>query len=221
MKYDNKFGLIELNIEHLNEETIGVAMSGGADSTLLCYLLANTIREKGLNIKIQPFNGYDMWAPGDSNGLPEIIPYIRKRCPRVSIKWPLSTIFDTDGGKNGAKQDYIRPLVKQLEASGIIDHTYHGTSLGPPEDVQKTFGGELFRIKGGKDFSKNQRVADKNHTTPFIEIDKRFIVQEFKDQGIVDLLDMTTSCIGPETGCGNTCFWCKEREWAISEVFKA
>ena len=79
MKYDNKFGLIEVNLEHLNEETIGVAMSGGADSTLLCYLLANTIREKGLNIKIQPFNGYDMWAPGDSNGLPEIIQYIRKR----------------------------------------------------------------------------------------------------------------------------------------------
>ena len=40
-------------------------MSGGADSTMLCYLLANTIQEQDLNITIQPYNGLDLWAPGD------------------------------------------------------------------------------------------------------------------------------------------------------------
>ena len=59
MIYENKFGKIKIELENLNNKTIGIAMSGGADSTLLCCLLANTIKEKGLDITIQPYNGYD------------------------------------------------------------------------------------------------------------------------------------------------------------------
>jgi len=35
--------------------TVGVWMSGGADSTLLCYLLAKQIKEENLPIKLKPF----------------------------------------------------------------------------------------------------------------------------------------------------------------------
>ena len=49
MIYENKFGKIKIELENLNNKTIGIAMSGGADSTLLCCLLANTIKEKGLD----------------------------------------------------------------------------------------------------------------------------------------------------------------------------
>ena len=52
MIYENKFGKIKIELENLNNKTIGIAMSGGADSTLLCCLLANTIKEKGLDKQV-------------------------------------------------------------------------------------------------------------------------------------------------------------------------
>ena len=42
--------------ENINVETIGIWMSGGADSSMLAYLLAKQIRDFDLNIKIQPLS---------------------------------------------------------------------------------------------------------------------------------------------------------------------
>ena len=62
MLYKNKFGTVHIlqDEEFYNNKTIGISMSGGADSTMLCYLLANTIQARNLNIEIQPYNGYDI-----------------------------------------------------------------------------------------------------------------------------------------------------------------
>ena len=65
MLYKNKFGEVKIlePIELYNGKSIGISMSGGADSTMLCYLLANTITYQKLNIEIQPYNGYDISVP--------------------------------------------------------------------------------------------------------------------------------------------------------------
>ena len=217
MIYENKFGKIKIELENLNNKTIGIAMSGGADSTLLCCLLANTIKEKGLDITIQPYNGYDMWAPGDSAQLPEIIDYIRAKYTNVIINNPIFTVFNSDGGASGKKQDWIRPLHRQLVKHGVINHTYHAISLGPPIEVQEKWKTN-FRIPGGRDYNKNTHVQDDKNTTPFMTIDKRFMIREYEDEGLDDLLEMTASCIVPgEKPCGQ-CFWCLERNWAYREV---
>ena len=48
MIYKNKFGEIDiLNPKYnWNNKVIGISMSGGADSTMLCYLLAKTIQKE-------------------------------------------------------------------------------------------------------------------------------------------------------------------------------
>ena len=76
MQYKNRFGSVKILDKSFNNQTIGISMSGGADSTMLCYLIANTIDKKSLNIEIQPYNGYDISVPGDSAGLPNIISFI-------------------------------------------------------------------------------------------------------------------------------------------------
>ena len=102
MEYKNKFGTINLlEDSKFKNKTIAVAMSGGADSTMLCYLLANTIQEQDLNITIQPYNGLDLWAPGDGQQVPKIVYYIRNKFPFVQINWPLSVVFDTDEPNSG------------------------------------------------------------------------------------------------------------------------
>jgi tRNA(Ile)-lysidine synthase TilS/MesJ len=69
MEYKNNFGTINIfeDVDKFKDKTVAVAMSGGADSTMLCYLIANTINEQDLNITIQPYNGLDLWAPGDGH----------------------------------------------------------------------------------------------------------------------------------------------------------
>ena len=72
---------------------------------------------------------------------------------------------------------------------------------------------------------------------PFTYVQKDWIVAQFKKLGIMDLFDLTRSCEGdnqtypevfgdldyktyvsgsPVPVCGK-CFWCKEREWGVSE----
>ena len=223
MKYKNKFGTINLlEDSKFKNKTIAVAMSGGADSTMLCYLLANTIQEQDLNITIQPYNGLDLWAPGDGIQIPKIINYIRSKFPNVKINWPLSVVFDTDGGKAPSKHTYIRPMSKMLEEK-IVDYTFHGISMGPPEEIQKEFNKTqghpdgLVRLPGGLYWEELERQED--DLAPYKTIDKRFIIQSYADHGVTDLLDMTASCIVPDPGCSGTCWWCQERQWAVDEVY--
>jgi hypothetical protein len=81
----------------------------------------------------------------------------------------------------------------------------------------------------------NQHLTDMMHMGvrvlhPFRFIDKSEIVQMYKQLGIMDLFELTRSCEGEIDSvnyktytpgqyvpvCG-TCFWCKEREWAIEQ----
>ena len=73
---------------------------------------------------------------------------------------------------------------------------------------------------------------------PFVHTKKDWIIQQYYDHNVVDLLNLTRSCEGdriyyPEIfgnldyrtyipgqyvpECGH-CFWCQERGWAISRV---
>ena len=51
--YSNKFGEVELPFSN---KVVGLSMSGGADSTMLCYLLAKFVPD----VIIQPINGFDL-----------------------------------------------------------------------------------------------------------------------------------------------------------------
>ena len=225
MIFENKFGKIKIfeDKEKFKGKTVAVAMSGGCDSTLLCYLIAHTINEEDLNITIQPYNGLDLWAPGDGIQIPKIINYIRSKFPNVKINWPLSVVFDTDGGKAPTKHTYIKPFSVMLEEK-IVDYTIHGISMGPPEDIQNSFKktqghpGDIVRLPGGLYWDELNRQDD--DLAPYKTVDKRFMVQAYQDFGINDLLDMTASCIVPDPGCGGTCWWCQEREWAVSSLTK-
>jgi 7-cyano-7-deazaguanine synthase in queuosine biosynthesis len=65
---------------------------------------------------------------------------------------------------------------------------------------------------------------------PFRFIDKSEVVKKYRELDLMDLFEITRSCEGEFEGidyitykhgqsvptCG-TCFWCKEREWAIEQ----
>lgn len=216
MKFQNKYGTINVlpNPKQFRNKTLGLSMSGGADSTILCILLAKTIESKGLNITIQPFSGYDLWAPLDSAGLPNIITFIKSEFPSVKINWPVSVVFDTQGSPDG-KNVYIGQLKKNMMDTGFINDFLVAISRGPELETQLKFNA-IKRIPGYHIWNE---VAEANpNLAPFKEVDKRFIVQCYKDFGYESLLKQTNSCTDPAGNCGE-CWWCQERSWAINTVF--
>jgi len=216
MKFQNKYGTINVlpNPKQFRNKTLGLSMSGGADSTILCILLAKTIESKGLNITIQPFSGYDLWAPLDSAGLPNIITFIKSEFPSVKINWPVSVVFDTQGSPDG-KNVYIGQLKKNMMDTGFINDFLVAISRGPELETQLKFNA-IKRIPGYHIWNE---VAEANpNLAPFKEVDKRFIVQCYKDFGYESLLKQTNSCTDPAGNCGE-CWWCQERSWAIDTVF--
>ena len=211
MIYKNKFG--EVNINPYNSKIVGLSMSGGADSTMLCYLLAKTIQEERLNTIIQPFNGYDIDVPGDSNKVPNIIDYIRNKFSTVEIRWPIATVFK--GNYKDIKNSYIGTLRNKLEKNKVYDIFNSAISLGPPMEIQEKFE-SIMRLKGYPLYNEVESV-DVN-TGPFKHIDKRFIIQCYKDFKADVLLEMTESCVQLNKCRTKKCWWCMEREWAMKEV---
>ena len=220
MIHSNTFGIVKvLEDKRLFEnKTIGIAMSGGVDSTMLCYLIATASLKDNLNIVIQPYNGLDLWAPHDGAGLPKIIKYLKGKFPKVKINWPISVVFDTQGDTVNDKNIYIHPFVEMLKSKKVIDLVCPGVSQGPPKEVQESFKdlSQLVRIPGGRSWDEVQRQDDKR--TPFKHVDKRFIMQCYKDFEVEDLLEITSSCTKPGNYCGK-CWWCQERAWAYKEIF--
>lgn len=215
MIVENKFGKIAVlnDREFFKNKYIGLSMSGGTDSTMLCYLMAKSIYEKDLNTVIQPYNGYDISLPHDSLKLPKIIEYIQNKFSSVDLRWPISTVFDSKG--KDIKNFYLRPLRDSLYEKGFFDFLMVGVNLGPPEVVQKNFP-SVKRLPGY--MLENQLTASPKNA-PFVNVDKRFIIQCYKDFDMLDILSQTSSCLISDPPCKN-CWWCYERKWAIEEVLK-
>ena len=216
MYYENRFGSVNiLKDKKLNNKTVAISMSGGADSTLLCYMLANTIQEHKLNIQIQPYNGFDISVPGDSAGLPKIIKYIQNKFPNVKLNWPISCVYDTQ--EQDTKNTYIRFLIETLSIYNVVHEIIQAVCLGPPKEIQKSFLGDQYLRRPG--YQLWEEVSQPKNYAPFVGIDKRFIIQCYVDLGIEDLLEITSSCTRAKGNCGE-CWWCQERKWAIDEVKK-
>ena len=223
MLIKNKFGEVDPLAEvKVGARVIGISMSGGADSTMLCYLLAKSIANRTPKMSIQPYNGYDMDYPGDSNKLPYIIDYIRDRFPNVDLRWPMSVVFPNPKSEN-IKNMYIRDLVKKMSNKNW-DARVVGITLGPPIHIQEKFeintnDSNIKRLPG---YHLYDEVITHGPDTsgPFKTIDKRFVIQCYKDYDMLDLLEKTESCISNIKCSGDAkCWWCKEREWAMKEVF--
>jgi len=223
MKFENIYGTVDVlpDLELYNNKIIGLSMSGGADSTMLCILISKVIEYHQLNTEIQPYNGYDQWAPLDSAGLENIVKFIKEMFPTVSINSPMTVMFDTKGDPVKDKNFYIRPFVKELYDKNFIDIVVPGLTSGPPLEEQQKFdlvdGQQLIqRLPGYRLWDELERVDIS--LAPLKAVDKRFILQCYKDFGLTELFDMTQSCTHPKGNCGR-CWWCKERAWAVNKVF--
>ena len=224
-----------------NWKNIAISVSGGADSALLAYLLCSQVTTQTVHIishkrmwKTRPWQSYDSLT---------VYTWLLKKFP--NIKFHRHTNFiapDIEYGNIGASiSDEYNKFVSgdNIQQRAYAEYicfnenvdAYYNAVTRNPKGID--LGGMKERDIDSSD--DNQHLAEMTHMGrkvfhPFRFIDKSKIVKKYKEMGLMELFNITRSCEGEFEGidyttyregqivptCG-TCFWCKEREWAIEQ----
>jgi hypothetical protein len=220
--------------------SIAISVSGGADSALLAHLLCSAADD---NITIHIINHVRMWKtrPWQQHNADNVFNWLfQKHYHKKFIRHTNFIAPELEYGNIGPSltDEYNKKVsgdnIQQRAYAEFICNKhnipayYNAVTRNPPIDL----GG--MKERDIEPTEKNQHLAFMEHLGryachPFRFTDKRWIIKQYKNLGIMDLFDRTRSCEGEfasidytnyKTGqsvptCGE-CFWCKEREWALA-----
>ena len=223
---------------YLNQvwKRIGISLSGGADSALLAYLICKTV---STTTDIHITNQVRMWKtrPWQGPVADRVIDWfenkfdnkftVHKNVIPPELEEPHTTLIEDEYGKmKSGNRIILRSHNEYIAHKYNLDALYGGVNMNP--DI--TIPGEMEERNEG--VLAPHFVHNGIHIChPFVHIKKDWIIQQYYDNDIIDLLNLTRSCEGEFEGldyttytpgqdvpvCGE-CFWCKEREWAIEQV---
>jgi 7-cyano-7-deazaguanine synthase in queuosine biosynthesis len=192
----------------IHDGAIGISMSGGADSSILFYIL--------MKYAPGPINVFSCGNGRTNNqeveGAVRVINYVMKKIERYDVTfhahWEKHKLVH-----NTFNEDMIRKV--------NVSIMYAGFTTPPPDgaiegfDVEACYGG---KYEPGVTYPNY--VRDGKIYMPFANIDKRGIAGLYKELDVKDLYSVTRSCesltlLGGH--CGK-CWWCKERVWAFGKL---
>lgn len=238
--YDTSYGKIYID---LSSNNIIVRSSGGFDSSVLLYAIANAATELGKNkdFTIYPItvvkignekDVYDLNKHSPLENLANIINFIRKSFPNITIK-DLTTMSITEWWKKEiflkAQADLSSSVIKNLNLLNKIETNldyleYNGVTKNPDMVIgHEGFNPEVHRQKPLEEFAIFGTISAKqgNDVLPFRNFDKRAVFSLADRLNILEeMLVMTRSCEGRLIDTDNftkicgVCWWCCEREWA-------
>lgn len=217
------------NLEDRPVKVIGQWMSGGADSSLLAYLLCKKIKEENLDVKFQPLSvrrgrpNNPVYAEGVTDFIREdldvdfVLDHIVYYPPLEDSEMTEQRIF-WDRDAVNFKEDLFQIL-------------YSGITCNPPDSANLPKNKERTR-----DEEAERPIVSwnglKHYINPFFKVNKKWEAEVYKDLGLLDtLFPLTYSCEGDAADtythtwhCGNTlprekqCWWCIERKWAFGRL---
>ena len=217
-------------------KNIVVMLSGGADSACLTYTLCKLIKKHKLKIRVHVMSGIRVWKnrPWASDVSQNVYNYLKTAWPKIigarhSYFIPpyfehgnLGNAFDGQSGEAIILTQYIEYLCITEKYDAVFD----ATTENPPNYSDK-------RMEA-RDPGSSQILLSAQETYwklgPLQTTKKDWVIKQYKDNNILDLLKLTRSCEGEFVGLDHTtyipgqhvpecgdCFWCKERSWALKE----
>ena len=212
-KYGNEF------YEQKTVDTIGIWMSGGADSSMLTYLLAKKIKDNDLKIKIQPLS-VRRGRPNNPIYAGNVIDFIEEE---LNIKMNDHIVYYPD--INDEHQREIKEFWDRDDENfrnGLFQILYSGITCNPPKD-DKTIPMNKER---SRDEDANRPLKSENgiryYINPFFNINKKGLAKLYEKYNVLDtLFSKTFSCEGTVEDTKNhtqhceKCWWCQERYWAF------
>lgn len=251
-KYPNRHDINGLPIHFDASFTeIGISLSGGADSSLLFYILCNLAEKTDSKVKIHAttmvrFHDTKPWLEKPAK---DVFNWMKNRFPNIvgehdwgfippdlevvkmkklglrhlNKSYPTDLMF-CDVLCTVTYQDY---LIKRKNWSFI----YSGTTMNPPENYANA---PEFRTQEVIEAHGIDLVVNATVINPFALVQKDWIMAQYENFELQDLLALTRSCeadtkvlgemwmhIEDEQppACGQ-CFFCRERQWGSNNMDK-
>ena len=215
-------------------QRIGISLSGGADSALLSYLI---LKETDADIyfttqirmwKTRPWQRYIaknvvQWF---KNNFQNRIQHIEGFIP-PELEEPVSPLItDEYGAMKPGNRIILRAHNEWVIHTYDLDAWFAAVNKNPDIDIP---GALPERNEGVLPEHMLHMGIDICH--PFVYTTKDWILKQYYENDIEDLLNLTRSCEGEFEGlnyitytpgqdvptCGE-CFWCLEKEWALGQV---
>jgi len=180
-------------------QNIALMFSGGADSSILLYLLHKHNIEENKKCVIQSYT-----VPrrtGARHHTANVINYIRTY---LKTEVPDTICL---GDPDVHHTLFARNVIKEILAMNKYALLFTGDTQNPDRTLDTTFEPP----KRGKD--TNPIIIQ-----PFLPYDKSYVLSLYFKYGVEDMLKPTHSCSVETFGRCNYCFFCKEREWAFSKL---
>ena len=215
---------------------IGISLSGGADSALLAYLICKNVSpntEIHFNIQIRLWKTRP-WAEYVADNVVTWFKdnfdhkfYVHKNLVPPELEEPTEYLIKDEYGKmKSGNRIILRSHNEYIAHKHNLDALYAGVNMNPDIDIP---GKVAERDEGHIAPHFVHNGVDICH--PFVYTKKNWIIKQYYNNGIEQLLNITRSCEGEFDNldyttykpgmfvpqCGE-CFWCKERQWGIDNA---
>jgi hypothetical protein len=195
---------------------VGIKMSGGADSSLLAYILAMYVSKERPDIQVIPITVVHTKKPYQLLYAKRVIDFIENVFGKIFSDHLTDTCDSTS--TYSSTQDNL--MVKAYNENIIDVHFFGGNAL-PPMDVVRSFKDEL-TVPEREKTSIPHPTKYLTSYRPFINIDKRGIAETYQTLNLIDTLyPITRSCEAYthdfSQHCGE-CWWCEERLWGFGKI---
>jgi hypothetical protein len=221
---------------------IGVSLSGGADSTLLSFLLCSKISN---NMEVHFITHIRMWKtrPWQTWYSDRVLKWFEEQFPNIKFIKHVNfispeleygnigpTIIDEYGKLVSGDNVEKRAFAEYICYTNDIDAHYNAVTRNPKGvDLDGMVERDIDPTPENRHLEITKHMG-RWACHPFRFVDKSWILKQYKNLNIMNLFNLTRSCEGEFEGidyktyipgqyvptCGK-CFWCKEREWAIEQ----
>jgi hypothetical protein len=207
---------------------LAVNCSGGADSSILLYLVAKYLKDNNrTNTTLSVLTcANDFKHRWNARKAADIINYVIDE-----LEW---NQFDMHYAYYRDVQDYkyFHEVEEKLFSDNRIDLIISGITSNPTEPgpvfIEDSSGNMVDIVETGLDDRNTGGIAPTLEQgkwyMPFVNVDKRFVAAMYEQNNVMDMFDMTRSCEAIPNGkykenfefesCGS-CWWCLERKWAF------
>ena len=208
----------EINLPN-SVKDIGIKISGGADSAIVCYMLAKYVMEERPDITIHPLTAIAQTKPFQQIFADKVLRKVEE----------LTGIEFAQHQYKMIRSDTIENYISdQEEYFDSLDHLYQerfaGLTANPePDEAPELFDGDN-RTPGSYgelDIDRSKGATKKDNTTrPLFNVDKKGVAEHYTTLDVLEeIFPITRSCEQNnvytfEEHCGD-CWFCRERKWGF------
>jgi 7-cyano-7-deazaguanine synthase in queuosine biosynthesis len=193
---------------------VGLSLSGGADSSLLLYiLLAN---------KKETLEVFTLASDLKGRTSAKIAANVIDKCIELTGNNKINHHVVYVDMQN---DDKLFRLPREMIVENKINIMYTAVTANPPKDIADNF---LTPIENSEHTKRDpaiyRPIINSNWCFPFFNIDKIKIAEMYESLGLIDtLFPLTRSCeleYPPSNFLGHCdkCWWCKERFWGFKRL---